>query len=334
MFDASNPLDDLDLGSLEPVSSGDESQSQPPNPSDFVTGGGPTIATLHRDLSRPPSAARSSNGDCLYFDLETAPDWSRAELFDLPPLPESQAETAYDDMMEPESFISSSLKECGEYLSGKFPPAQWLDEVAAAESARDKGPRDGMVKLIKDQREAKNAAENAKNARIKLLSVTPLYCRIVAIGVQAGCHTDPPEAMLCPNVEDERKAIERFWAMVEKSGPLTGFNVHNFDVPVILTRSMLLGIAPPKVLNRNRYNSRDILDLMIEIYGSQPPKGFGLKQTCRLLGITPDAEDVDGSCVNDLVEAGRWDEIAEYVRSDVRLVQRLHRERLCGVFCV
>jgi hypothetical protein len=292
------------------------------------------VATLYRQTAPAPADTPVREGDCLYFDLETAPDWGRAYLFGLPDLESVAPETPLDQLMDAESFISSTLKECGEYLSAKIPPAEWLDAVLAAENARDKGAREGMLKLIKSARETKNAADSAYANRIKLLSVTPLYCRIVAIGMQAGYREDPPEAILCKSIDDERAALTRFWGAVEKYSPLVGFNIRGFDVPVLLCRSIILGITPPRVINRGRYSNREILDLMQEIHGDRCPSGFGLKPTCRMLGIHPDADEVDGSQVNDLVEASNWDAVAEYVRSDVRLVQRLHRDRLSGVFCV
>ncbi len=336
MFDTANPLDDLDLSSLDAVAA-DVAVAAQENEQrkfdDLTTDIRPRVRTLYRE-STPPSALVNSSGECLYFDLETAPDWEREPLFGLPPLTTEAAETPADELMEPASFITSTLAECGKYLSSKIPPAEWLDAVVAVENARDKGPREGMLKLIKERRDAKDAVADARDSRIKLLSVTPLYCRIVAIGFQAGYSSGPPEAILCRNVDEEKAGLERLWAAIEKHSPVVGFNIRGFDVPVILARSIILGITPPKVLNRSRYNSRDILDLMTEIHGDRCPAGFGLKPTCRMLGIDPEAAEVDGSCVNDMVEAGQWDDIAAYVRSDVRLVQRLHRDRLAGVFCV
>ena len=120
--------------------------------------------------------------------------------------------------------------------------------------------------------------------------------------------------------------------------PWVGFNIRDFDLQVLLLRSTILGVYPPIIPDRRRYGSRDVLDLMTELHGDRCPKGFGLKPTCRMLGLIPplaDGDDgMDGSKVYDLYEAGLYGQIAAYCADDVRLAQQLHRRVLSGFFTI
>jgi predicted PolB exonuclease-like 3'-5' exonuclease len=92
---------------------------------------------------------------------------------------------------------------------------------------------------------------------------------------------------------------------------------------------MLLGVHPSIVLDRKKYGNSNVVDLMRELYGDSP--AMGMKPTCKLMGIEPDAGDCEGSQVYEMFKAGHRDEICKYNESDVVLCQKLRR-KMSGYF--
>ncbi len=274
--------------------------------------------------SKSPTTRRQ---EPLYFDLETIPDWSRVDLFGLDPLPEEIAETPIDELPPTGEFLAMPLADAAKKIDGILPHAEWLKTIELQEKAAAK-PRKGMFDLIDKARGLKDAAARAKEERIKLLSVTPEYCSIAALGYAIG--SDNPVAMVVGQDKGdgtgekitERDILEKFWQLVATCSPLIGFNVLGFDLPVIFVRSYLLDVAPCKKIDLTPWKD-DVIDLMVRRW----PRGGqkGLKDIARILGIPVPAGDCDGSKVNDLMTAGEIDKVAEYVRSDIVVTQKLHR---------
>ena len=306
-----DPLDDIDLD-LTP-----EPATRPEPKRD-----GPL------DLDKP---RKFGTGDCLYSDIETIPDFDRLDLFDLPPLPTVGEFTPDADLMGVEEFLSSDIKSMKDTLAAKNPPPAWVDKIEAAE--RDaKKPRKGVFDLLNEKRANWSSAADAERARNKELSLNPLYCRIVSIGYAVG--DDEPVCMIDKTGKDEARILEAFWKLFARFSPVIGFNFRGFDMPVLLCRSIILDVSPPRIVDRRKYGSRDIVDLMIELWGDRAPTGFNMKRTAKLLGIDVPPDHGDGSQVYPLWQARDFGGIARYQRDDVRIIQQLHRNKLAGRFCV
>lgn len=294
-------------------------------------------AAAEKFPAKPATAELPSGraGDCLYLDIETSPCWGREHLFNLPPIVTEVQCTPNEQLPMGSEFVTNDLRKAREMLNGKQPSLEWLASIETLEGLREK-PRAGMFDLLNEKRQPFVAASTATEDRIKLLSVTPMYCQIAAIGMAIG--DAEPVVNCCPHVADERSALQTLWTVIAKHRPIVGFNVREFDLAVILLRSAILGVIPSVLLDRRKYGSRDIVDLMQELYGDRCPKGFGLKPTCQMLGLIPPPEPgasvPDGSQVYQLVSQNKWDELAAYCASDVRLTQLLHRQFLAGYFCV
>jgi 3'-5' exonuclease len=279
---------------------------------------------------KPPTVCGGvRTGDCLYFDIETVPDFEREHLFGLEPVAE-YVETRIVDLYSQDEFCSLDLKEATKYLASKTPPIEWVAACVEFEKESAK-PRKGMLELLEKCDKAREDAKNAKADRIKLLSVTPMFCKIVCIGVASD---GEPQTMTASNADEERKMLNWFWLLAEHSRPLTGFNCLAFDLQVILFRSMILGVPVPRLFSQAKYNNADVLDLMNVLYPNGCPKGFGLKPTCRMLGIDISFDFGDGSQVFQMWEAGQLSDIADYCARDVEITRQLHREKLAGYVCL
>lgn len=270
----------------------------------------------------------------LYFDIETVPDEERLEQFDLPPLPKPKPKPK--ELPKPEEFVAGTVNDVKKMLAEAAWPAEFLSATEAAEVA-DKN-RSGVTWAIGQAR--KEDLSQAIADRQKLLSTTPEFCRIVAIGIAIGSGDihgavdlgdDNKESLLGFT---ECEMLEMFWSCATKCSPLIGFNCLHFDLPVIFFRSALLGVEPTRLIDMKPWG-RDVLDLYLRRFGQRgntdKKRPGSLKKLAPLCGIKVPAGDVDGSQVAALAKSDP-EKLGQYVCSDVEVTRKLHRF-YSGYFC-
>jgi hypothetical protein len=137
-------------------------------------------------------------------------------------------------------------------------------------------------------------------------------CRIVAIGWQ--CETRAPEVMLS-TAAAEAEMLALFW-MTAGDHHLVGFNCLGFDLPVLLRRSLYLGVRAPLV-QIDRFKHPRVTDLMDELSFAGKLKARSLAFYTRRFGIdVPDS--VQGAQIGALVAAGEWDQVKSHCLADVQ----------------
>lgn len=256
----------------------------------------------------------------LYVDIETIPDESRMELFGLDPLPPEVFEDQLPTALE---FQTQSLDVIQKAMQEKTPPAGWLAALGVAENAAKK-PRKGLFDLLAE-------VESRIEERRKLLSVTPEFCRIVALGAARG-KKEASGHVIGDKIDDweitERVLLEQFWAAAEECSPIVGFNLLHFDLPAIFIRSAILGVTPTRKFDLRPWGT-DVIDLMLARW----PKGGqkGLKAFCKACGGPGADDDIEGSQVFDLFNSEPA-KLAQYVALDVERARWMH-EFLKGFFC-
>lgn len=284
------------------------------------------VAQKARRISREP----------LYFDIETVPDTSRMELFGLEPLPEPMPERSVEDCMDASQLLTSSLTEIKKHLELMTPCEEYLVLLAGLELSASK-PRKGVQDAIESFRNSRKAIGEAEEKRNKLLSVTPEYCRIVAFGWAYG--DEPPKSYIVDaSTEEEQTAKERmlldhWWSLASATrGPVVGYNIQAFDLPVLFTRSALLSSIPTRQFDLRSW-SADILDIYKKRFPSikNPNQPGKLKDLARLYGIDIPAGETDGSQVLALLESDPA-KLREYVKSDISVTRELHK-KFRGFFC-
>lgn len=264
-------------------------------------------------------------GRYLYFDLETIPDESRLDLFDLPPVPQMPSRRVLAECMPVADLLDGDIPTVKQYLTQANPCEEYLTAVDVAER-QEKKPRKGVLDAISDYRTSLLTFASAADERRKLLSVTPEYCRIAALGW--AIDDGPVHSLVIGEVISEAYIIEHFWRLATAGQVLVGFNCLGFDLPVLFIRSMLLDVEPSRRIDTSPFKS-DVCDLMARRW----PKGGakGLKPTAKALGITIPTEDVDGSKVYELLQTDPV-KVANYVASDIVITRELHR-KYEGFFC-
>lgn len=297
-----------------------------------LSAGTPQFVAPATPQPAPETPRRAPSKDSIvYFDLETVPDFSRVESFGLPPVPVPRTPKPALECPPLADVLAGTLDSIAKAIAEHCPDDDYLDALASAELLAVK-PRKGVLTAIEDFRTDRRHVAMAEAERIKLLSCTPEFCRIVAIGLATD--SEAPRALLAQSSSDdcERELLGEFWRTVDRGicRAVCGYNVANFDLPVLLTRSAILGVEPRRFFDLKPWGSRDVLDLMAMRFGRGKPAK--LKELCRWLGIVPPAGDCDGSQVLRLWKSDPAT-LAEYVRSDVWIVQELYR-RLQGYFWV
>lgn len=126
----------------------------------------------------------------------------------------------------------------------------------------------------------------------RVLSTQAEYCQIV--GLNFATDEGAPHSAWVGDVDqqgdpiNERTLLDAFWTLAEKSKHIIGFNILRFDLPVILTRSALLGIEPWPGLKY--YDAKPwesfIIDLMKKRFANASYNEFkSLKELRRCLQL-------------------------------------------------
>ena len=130
------------------------------------------------------------------------------------------------------------------------------------------------------------------------------------------------DALGAPHIGErpEAKLINDFIEKIGELRPqLITFNGHSFDLPVLRYRAMVNRISAAGLQARQYFHryTDDAVDLC-DVLGSYVPGGkVKLDEVSKILGLHGKPNGVDGSRVEEMVQAGQIDEVARYCESDV-----------------
>lgn len=122
----------------------------------------------------------------------------------------------------------------------------------------------------------------------------------------------------------ERDLLAAFWALAAKAEVVVTFNGRGFDIPFLVTRSVIHGIPARRDLVSSRFSLKPHLDLWELL--SQRGGPSKLDVVCWALGIESPKEQMDGSMVAPAYERGEIVEIARYNAHDVRATSAVFRK--------
>jgi hypothetical protein len=159
--------------------------------------------------------------------------------------------------------------------------------------------------------------------RVGRMALDVDHARIVALSFAA--EDGDPTTMVAKGEQLEADLLRTFWGMGRFAGVqrirYCGYNILNFDLPLIIRRSWVLGVQARQV-DMRRYSSEGVIDLMQLLYhwGNGPgPRSRSLKAVCEMYGIPNPLPDLDGSKVADMDD----DTLAAYCRNDVEMTRAL-----------
>jgi DNA polymerase elongation subunit (family B) len=134
--------------------------------------------------------------------------------------------------------------------------------------------------------------------------------------------------------QSEQQALADFLALMRSFDPdideIVGHNVIGFDLPFIFQRCLVNNITVRPFVNLGEFNVRGVYDTMHRWWlGSR--NRVALDDIAWALGIeSSKTEEVEGSRVFELYQAGRLAEIREYNLSDVRVTRKVYERLVAG----
>lgn len=177
-------------------------------------------------------------------------------------------------------------------------------------------PVKAQAKLRDPKKIAASLAEK-QAAQLSGLSLDPATCRIVALGYGNSVFT-------CKTVDEERAALTTFW-IETASLTLVGYNCVAFDLPVLLTRSRILGVSHPRYEIR-KYGCPGVVDLMLDLSFGGVVEYKSLDFWCKRLGLTTPDDPTSGADIARLVELGEWDKVIKHCACDIAKTSALARK--------
>jgi 3'-5' exonuclease len=135
--------------------------------------------------------------------------------------------------------------------------------------------------------------------------------------------------------QSEQQALADFLALMRSFDPdideIVGHNVIGFDLPFIFQRCLVNNISVRPFVNLGEFNVRGVYDTMHRWWlGSR--NRVALDDIAWALGIeSSKTEEVDGSRVFELYQAGRLAEIREYNLNDVRVTRKVYERLVSGL---
>ncbi len=161
----------------------------------------------------------------------------------------------------------------------------------------------------------------AKAKAVSRCALDPDLCQIVAVGIYKPGYAT--RISLAPDEAAERAALDEFWNL-SLGYDFVGYNILDFDLPVLIRRSQYLGVDFRNT-SVDRFRSNHV-DLMQYLSWNGKQKYRSLDFYCRRFGIQVD-DATSGKDVDGMVRANDWTGVADHCRADLTKT-RLLAERL------
>lgn len=196
-----------------------------------------------------------------------------------------------------------------------------IETLAHPDAGNWLGPVKPDARCTKPDAIAKSIEEKTAERNDKL-ALDWDCCKVAAVGfVMVG--SNEPWCEVCTNDREESEALAYLWK-VYRAHPdtrIVTFNGHRFDLPVLLTRSLDLGVKhPPLNLNRFKSPHLDLWQYLTRDGARQFP--HGLSFYAKKYGFST-LDKVEGKDVAALMAAGEFEKVREHCLSDVGLTHAL-----------
>lgn len=157
------------------------------------------------------------------------------------------------------------------------------------------------------------AIAEKETERNEKLALHPDYCRIAVLGYHVVGGGDPV-AEVCFDAADEISALKRFWQAYEGPTRLVTFFGLKFDLPILMRRSLYLGVPYP-TLNLDKFRTPHI-DICQKLSFNGAIETHSLNFYCRRLGILID-DPVSGADVGRLWAEGNHAAVIDHCLADL-----------------
>jgi len=126
---------------------------------------------------------------------------------------------------------------------------------------------------------------------------------------------------------DEERTLRSFWKLLrdfdDRRDLLIGFNLLDFDLHFLCTRSVIRQVKPSIDICFARFRQQPIFDCMWSF--THWRHRIKLDDLAKVLGLRSSKQDgINGGTVYDLFTEGRHQEIADYCMRDVELTRAIY----------
>ncbi len=193
-----------------------------------------------------------------------------------------------------------------------------VESVAIANAADYLEPATAPSNYVKPEAIA-SYIEKANQEQLQKAALDVDLARIVAIGVSDGKDTG---VAVCRTEAEEAVALASFWRKVaapvniSDRPTLVGFNCIGFDLPLMLRRSLYLGVKAPNV-QIGKYRHDGVIDLMLTLSFDGALRYRGLDFWCKRFALDVPCDPHTGGNIAGLVADGNWDGVAAHCKNDV-----------------
>lgn len=151
----------------------------------------------------------------------------------------------------------------------------------------------------------------------KLKKLNPIDSKIVAAGIR---HQGKNIVF---QGENEKEILDEFWLTLSSirkgnvSIPLVGFNIADFDMYMLVARSLInkVTIMPFKL--------KELVDLRQKIFAYKFHARGKMKEIAELAGF--EIPETDGSKVAEFVKNNQFDKIEKYLEADLEVTDNLFK---------
>ena len=172
--------------------------------------------------------------------------------------------------------------------------------------------------------EAKIAAyiAEANQQALSKCALDPDLARIVALGM-CDPQTGVVDVLTANSEASEGVLLTTLWERLRGQVTVIGYNVTGYDLPVLMRRSLYLGVTAPQI-QIDKYRHPTVIDLMQVLSYNGAMKYRGLAFYLKRFGI-PHTDTTTGADIGALVSTGDWAAIEAHCRADVEATVALAR---------
>ena len=183
-------------------------------------------------------------------------------------------------------------------------------------------------------------AQRMDSDEAKVMGLSPFFGKVVSLAVGDADDLEritvlvvPPDDHPLTDAPDwvrpvtEAQLLQAWWTLAAAAETIISYNGRGFDVPFLVTRSLIHRIPARVDLLSNRFALRPHLDLYRALTAGERSLGpSSLDVVCWALGIESPKGQMDGSMVAPTYAKGDIVKIAEYNAQDVRATAMVYRE--------
>ncbi|MGV8131878.1 MAG: ribonuclease H-like domain-containing protein [Candidatus Pacearchaeota archaeon] len=164
--------------------------------------------------------------------------------------------------------------------------------------------------------------QDIDEVRRRLMGTNPYFGEICVLGLRID-HEEPIALY-----GDEKDILTNFWSLIKDfKGTFVSFNGLKFDVPFIITRTILHKVKPTnkQFLNKRRFIFYPHFDCYAFLSDWGETRNINLKLACEFFGIRSSKDgEVVASKVAEYVAKGEITKVAKYCAEDVRATHELY----------